>query len=95
MYVWCTARRRTRRRPPHRLRDPLYPDPVRQLEGEDSATLVRGTDRYGYFEPEPRPQSEFDPALIDFHREMTERNARILYRGTGIETFDDARALRG
>jgi len=71
------------------------PTAIRQLEGADSATLVRGTDRYGYFEPEPRPESEFDPALIDFHREMTERNARILYRGTGIETFDDARALRG
>ena len=27
---------------------------MRQIAGEDSATLVHGVDRYGHFEPEPR-----------------------------------------
>src|SRR5204863_1101041 len=37
------------------------PTRLRQLEGEDSATLVRGRDRYSHFEPEPRPKTDMDP----------------------------------
>lgn len=71
------------------------PARIRQLEGEDSATLVRGEDRYGHFEPEPRPKVDMDPDLVALHKRIAERNARILYRGTGVESFDDPRALRG
>ena len=71
------------------------PTRIRQLEGEDSATLVRGRDRFGHFELEPRPEADMDPALIALHKRIAERNARILYRGTGVESFEDPRALRG
>jgi len=71
------------------------PTRIRQLEGEDSATLVRGADRYGHFELEPRPRTDMDPDLVALHKQIAERNARILYRGTGVESFEDPRALRG
>jgi hypothetical protein len=71
------------------------PTRIRQLEGEDSATLVRGIDRYSHFEPEPRPRTDMDPDLVALHKRIAERNARILYRGTGVASFEDPRALRG
>jgi hypothetical protein len=71
------------------------PTHIRQLEGEDSASLVRGTDRFGHFALEPRPQSDMQPELMALHRRITERSARILYRGTGVGTYNDQRAMRG
>jgi len=71
------------------------PTHIRQLEGEDSATLVRGTDRFGHFEPEPRPDGEMTPPMMALHKRIAERNAKILYRGTGVESFNDPAALRG
>lgn len=71
------------------------PTRIRQLEGEDSATLVRGADRHRHFELEPRPRTDMDPDLVALHKRIAERNARILYRGTGVESFEDPRALRG
>ena len=32
-----------------------------------SAALVRGTDEYGHFDPEPRPQADYDAAAIAAH----------------------------
>jgi len=29
--------------------------------------------------------------MLALHREIAERNARILYRGTGVESFNDPR----
>ncbi|MXX23713.1 MAG: phytanoyl-CoA dioxygenase family protein [Rhodospirillales bacterium] len=49
---------------------------------EDSATLVRGEDRYQHFAPEPRPASDLDPAALDRHRPLREVHTKILYRGT-------------
>jgi non-haem Fe2+, alpha-ketoglutarate-dependent halogenase len=69
------------------------PTSVSQVAGEDSATLVRGTDRFGHFELEPRPSRDLDPTLVALHKQITERNARILYRGTGVESFNDPRAV--
>ena len=47
---------------------------VRQVVGEtDSATLVRGTDRYGHFEPEPEPSRDWDPPLLALHERLTAR----------------------
>jgi hypothetical protein len=71
------------------------PTHLRQLAGADSATLVRGTDRFHHFEPEPRPRIDMDPALLALHRQITERNAKILYRGTGVASFNDPAAIRG
>ena len=71
------------------------PTHLRQLAGEDNASLVRGTDRFHHFELEPRPAIDLDPALLALHRQIAERNAKILYRGTAVSSFNDPAALRG
>ena len=71
------------------------PTSIRQLEGNDSATLVRGTDRYGHFELEPRPERDMQDDMLALHHRLTERAAQILYRGTGVDNFNDPRAVRG
>jgi len=65
------------------------PTYVRQLQGNDSATLVRGTDTVNTFEHEPQPQRDLDPPMVELHRTLTARNAQILYAGTGVNGFDD------
>ena len=58
------------------------PTYVRQTAGvRDSATLVRGTDEHGNFDPEPVPRTDFDPECVAFHSEMLSRAAQILYAG--------------
>lgn len=63
------------------------PTYVRQLQGDDSATLVRGTDEFRTFEHEPSPTRDMDPALVAVHDAVTRRNATILYKGTDVKTF--------
>jgi len=64
------------------------PTRVRQTGGpRDSATLVRGEDAFGHFEPEPRPDADLDPAMLALHAEISDRQARILYRGTTRTSF--------
>jgi chlorinating enzyme len=59
------------------------PTYVRQTAGpRDTATLVRGVDRYGHFEPEPVPRADLDPEATTYHRRVTEEINQILYRGT-------------
>lgn len=61
---------------------------VRQVAiDDDSAALVRGTDEYGHFQHEPRPERDLDPALVAMQAEAAQRQARILYHGTGRPTF--------
>ena len=56
------------------------PTRIRQVAGtEDSATLVRGTDRYGHFLPEPRPRTDRDPACVAFHAAMQARTQAFLF----------------
>ncbi|HEV2548027.1 MAG TPA: phytanoyl-CoA dioxygenase family protein [Stellaceae bacterium] len=69
------------------------PTHVRQIVGEDSATLVRGEDRFGHFELEPHPTTDLDPAMMELHKRIAERNAHILYRGTGVESYNDPRGV--
>jgi len=71
------------------------PTRIRQLAGEDSATLVRGTDRYGHFTLEPTPECEMAPEMVALHKRIAERSAQILYRGTGVASFNDPAAIRG
>jgi len=71
------------------------PTRVYQLEGEDSATLVRGEDRFRRFEHEPRPSAELEPAFVALHKRITERSAQILYRGTEVKTYNEPAAIRG
>lgn len=71
------------------------PTSLYQLEGTDSATLVRGEDRFGHFELEPRPERDLQDDMLALHKRLTERAAEILYRGTGVDNFNDPRAARG
>ena len=69
------------------------PTSVKQVAGEDSATLVRGEDKHHNFEHEPRPTRDMDPEFLELHRKIADRNAQILYRGTQVKSYDDPKAL--
>ncbi len=58
------------------------PTYVRQVNGEkDSATLVRGTDTYNYFEHETPPEADLHPAAVARHKAIMDRQLDILYAG--------------
>lgn len=58
------------------------PTHVHQLNGEkDSATLVRGVDRFGHFEHERTPREEMGAEEEAHHAAVLERQLAILYRG--------------
>ncbi len=60
------------------------PTYVRQVAGShDSATLVRGTDRYGHFVAEERPDADMSDSALAHHAAVTGAHAAILMRGTG------------
>src|SRR5262245_40978059 len=64
------------------------PTRVRQTAGpRDSATLVRGEDRYGHFDLEPRPDGDLEPSMLALHAEISDRQVKILYRGTTRTAF--------
>ena len=46
----------------------------------DCAALVRGTDRYGHFEPTPQPLHDFDEAAVAFHKRATDNLREILFK---------------
>jgi hypothetical protein len=69
------------------------PTTVAQIAGDDSATLVRGVDEHHHFELEPRPARDMDPQFVALHKQITERNAQILYRGTQVKSYNDPKAL--
>ncbi len=69
------------------------PTSVRQVAGEDSATLVRGVDNERHFEHEPRPARDMDAVFVALHKRIAERNAQILYRGTAVKSYNDPKAL--
>jgi ectoine hydroxylase-related dioxygenase (phytanoyl-CoA dioxygenase family) len=52
---------------------------VRQKSGKDSATLVRGVDRFHHFAPEPRPLADRDESAMEAHAAAVARQkANIL-----------------
>ncbi len=60
------------------------PTYVRQVAGSrDSATLVRGEDRFGHFEHEQRPDADMSPSAVAYHAAVTGAQTQILMRGTG------------
>jgi ectoine hydroxylase-related dioxygenase (phytanoyl-CoA dioxygenase family) len=64
------------------------PTHVKQAVGAcDWASLVRGVDTYGHFAPEPRPARDLDPAALAFHKQVSEEQVKVLYRGTGKEAY--------
>jgi len=63
------------------------PTYVRQAAGtRDSATLVRGVDTYGHFEPEQRPEFDMAPAAQAHHADVMARINQVLMRDTGFAT---------
>ncbi len=59
------------------------PTHVRQTVGErDFATLVRGVDNYGNFEPEQRPEADMAAAARAFHGRVTGATNQVLMRET-------------
>jgi non-haem Fe2+, alpha-ketoglutarate-dependent halogenase len=59
------------------------PTYVRQVAGStDSATLVRGEDRFHNFELEQRPDADMSTEALAYHAAVTERYSQILMRGT-------------
>ena len=57
----------------------LPADDVPVGEGE-SATLVRGEDRYGHFRPEPACARDFAPEAVAFQREVERRKHQVYDR---------------
>ncbi|MCY4231425.1 MAG: phytanoyl-CoA dioxygenase family protein [Alphaproteobacteria bacterium] len=60
------------------------PTYVRQVKLNDSATLVRGEDRYGHFDLEPRPAADLDTAARAAHMTAMQRMLGAVYAGTDI-----------
>jgi ectoine hydroxylase-related dioxygenase (phytanoyl-CoA dioxygenase family) len=61
------------------------PTYVRQVKVADSATLVRGADRHGNFEPEPTPAADLDAAALAAHKRVMEKQIATYYSGTDIK----------
>ncbi len=60
------------------------PTSVRQIAGaHDHATLVRGVDTFGHFDPEERPDADMSPRAVAFHAAVTGAHAAIVMRETG------------
>jgi ectoine hydroxylase-related dioxygenase (phytanoyl-CoA dioxygenase family) len=58
------------------------PTSVRKVAGlRESATLVRGTDRYGHFDLEPAPAADLHPDAVAAHGRIIDRQLRNLYAG--------------
>ena len=49
------------------------PTHVRSTIGRRTATLVRGTDKYGHWDPEPIPKTDLDPVCMEFLRQSWSR----------------------
>ena len=60
------------------------PTYVRQVAGShDWATLVRGVDRFGNFEPEQRPDADMSESAQAYHAAVVGGHSKILMRDTG------------
>ena len=58
----------------------------------DYATLVRGEDRFGNFEQEPRPSAQFDPEFVKLHEHIAGIQGQVYMHGTnkaGVQGLSD------
>ena len=63
------------------------PTSIRQTSGmRDTATLVRGEDRYGHFDLEPIPKADLDPGALAAYDKVLAASTALLYRETGEES---------
>jgi chlorinating enzyme len=59
----------------------IHPSARQVVESKDTATLVRGVDTYGHFEPEPRPRADMAPEAVEYlERLLAERAGGIYLR---------------
>ena len=63
------------------------PTSTRQLGGRDTATLARGTDAFGHFEAEPRPDADLSPEAIETHARIVEMHTGLLMKGAEGSTL--------
>lgn len=63
------------------------PTRVRQTKQRDSAMLVRGVDRHGHFDLEPRPKRDLDEAALAAHADAVQRKVAVMYEGTSKREF--------
>ena len=64
------------------------PTHIEQLySDEDTASLVRGEDRFNNFVPEPIPSSDMDPEALKFHTRANAVSGRVLYRGSKKQPY--------
>lgn len=63
------------------------PAHVRQTKHRDSAMLVRGVDRFGHFDLEPRPGGDLDEAALAAHADAVQRKVAVMYEGTSKKAF--------
>jgi non-heme Fe2+,alpha-ketoglutarate-dependent halogenase len=63
------------------------PTDIKQLKVRDSATLVRGVDRYQNFDHEPRPTRDLSEAALVAHADAIARQVKALYAGTDKAAF--------
>jgi hypothetical protein len=60
----------------------FMPPETKQVVGSwDCAALVRGSDRYGHFDPTPVPTRDFDPEVMPFHARASGALRDVLYSG--------------
>jgi hypothetical protein len=58
------------------------PTHIRQTAGiRESASLVRGTDRFGHFDLEKPPEADMHPDAVARHGAIIDRQLKILYEG--------------
>ncbi len=63
----------------------FMPPDTEQIVGNwDCATLVRGNDPYGNFEPAPVPAHDFDPSAVAFHDKASKAISEVLYAGAAV-----------
>ncbi len=59
----------------------FIPTSTRQIAMDwDSATLVRGDDRYHHFTPTPRPVTDLDESNLRFHQQATDAFRGIVFK---------------
>ncbi len=57
------------------------PTDTRQIIGDwDTAALVRGENKFNYFEPAPRPAKDLDPEAVALHKKATTAVRDILFK---------------
>lgn len=63
----------------------ITPSARQQRVDTDFATLVRGEDRYGHFQPEARPQTTMHPDAVSEHQRIADIQGQIYLKGTDRE----------